>query len=89
MADSEHTHIIWRKSTMSGAGNCVEVAFVDELVLVRSSRVPLGSVLSFSRQEWMAFLVGASKGEFTPDQASNDTALHAHDLGRTSPDHRT
>lgn len=73
MADSEQTCIIWRKSTKSGGGNCVEVAFADESVLVRSSRDPLGSVLSFSRQEWVAFLEGTSKGEFTPDPASKDT----------------
>ena len=74
MANSEQTHIIWRKSTASGSGNCVEVAFADESVLVRSSRRPLGSVLCFSRQEWAAFLEGVTGGEFTPDRASNDTA---------------
>jgi Domain of unknown function (DUF397) len=68
VADSGQTYI-WRRSTVSGGGNCVEVAFADQSVLVRSSRDPLGSVLSFSRQEWIAFLEGASKGEFTPDQA--------------------
>jgi Domain of unknown function (DUF397) len=72
VADSEETDFIWRKSTTSGGGNCVEVAFADESVLVRSSRNPQGSVLSFSRQEWTAFLEGASKGEFIPDQTSND-----------------
>jgi len=69
VADSKQTYT-WRRSTVSGSGNCVEVAFADQSVLVRNSRDPLGSVLSFSRQEWMAFLEGASKGEFTPDQAS-------------------
>jgi hypothetical protein len=73
VADSEQTNITWRKSRTSGGGNCVEVAFADESVLVRNSRDLLGSVLSFSRQEWMAFLEGASKGEFTPDPASDDT----------------
>jgi hypothetical protein len=73
VADSEQTYIIWRKSTTSGSGNCVEVAFADESVLVRHSRDPLGSVLSFSRQEWMAFLDGASRGEFAPGSASIDT----------------
>ena len=73
MAGSEQTHIVWRKSTASGGGACVEVAFADESVLVRNSRDPLGSVLCFSRQEWVAFLEGVSSGEFTPDQANNDT----------------
>ena len=73
MADSEQTNIIWRKSTMSQGGNCVEVAFADKSVLVRNSRGPRGSVLSFSRQEWMAFLEGANNGEFTPDPGSTDS----------------
>jgi Domain of unknown function (DUF397) len=72
VADPEQTYI-WRKSTASGGGNCVEVAFADESVLVRNSRDPLGSVLSFSCQEWMAFLEGASNGEFDPGATSSDT----------------
>jgi Domain of unknown function (DUF397) len=68
VTDSEQTHITWRKSTAStGTNSCVQVAFADELVLVRNSRDPLGPALSFSRQEWVAFLEGASNGEFTPD----------------------
>lgn len=74
MAHSEQTYITWRKSSGSGGGNCVEVAFADESVLVRNSRDPAGSVLSFSRQEWMAFLEGASNGEFTPSAVNRDTA---------------
>jgi len=73
VTDPEQTYVIWRKSSTSGGSNCVEVAFADESVLVRNSRNPLGSVLSFSRQEWMAFLEGASKGEFTPGRADSDT----------------
>ena len=68
MTDSEQTHITWRKSTASTANSaCVEVAFAGGLVLVRNSRDPLGPALSFSRQEWVAFLEGVSNGEFTPD----------------------
>lgn len=68
MTDSEQTRITWRKSTTSTAnGACVEVAFAGELVLVRNSRDPLAPALSFSRQEWVAFVEGVSNGEFTPD----------------------
>jgi hypothetical protein len=74
VTDPEQTDIIWRKSKTSASSNCVEVAFANESVLVRNSRDPLGSVLSFSRQEWMAFLEGASEGEFTPDRADSDTS---------------
>jgi len=56
----------WRKSSASGgdAGQCVEVAFAEEDVLVRHSRNPSGPVLSFTHSEWKAFLAGASNGEF-------------------------
>lgn len=64
MADGERAHITWRRSTASGSGNCVEVAFASESILVRNSRDPLGPVLSFSPEEWAAFLEGANKGEF-------------------------
>ena len=30
-------------------------------------------MLSFTRQEWAAFLEGVNNGEFTLDQISNDT----------------
>ena len=64
MADLERAGIVWRKSTASGGGNCVEVAFVDESVLVRQSRDPLGSVLSFTHADWMGFLNSTRNGKF-------------------------
>jgi hypothetical protein len=74
VADSKHADTTWHKGTTSGAdGNCVEVAIVDESVLVRDSRYPLGPILSFSRQEWAAFLEDVTNGEFTVDQTSNYT----------------
>lgn len=74
MTGSKKPDIIWHKSTASGSnGDCVEVAFVDDSVVVRNSREPLGAMLSFTRQEWAAFLEGAGNGEFTLDQISNDT----------------
>jgi hypothetical protein len=56
----------WRKSSSSGgdAGQCVEVAFAEDGVLVRHSRNPNGPVLLFTRSEWKAFLEGAGNGEF-------------------------
>lgn len=68
MADSERADIAWRKSTASASGDCVEVSFTQEAVLVRSSQRPFGPRLSFSYSEWAAFLTGAQRGEFdAPD----------------------
>ncbi|HEX4091878.1 MAG TPA: DUF397 domain-containing protein [Trebonia sp.] len=65
MTGSESTSNAWRKSSASGGtGDCVEVAFAEEGVLVRHSRNPSGPVLSFTHSEWKAFLAGASNGEF-------------------------
>ena len=65
MTDSESADDVWRKSRASTAnGECVEVAFADDAVLVRHSQDPSGPVLSFSYPEWKAFLAGARNGEF-------------------------
>jgi hypothetical protein len=53
----------WRKSSLSLAGNCVEVAFVDDLVAVRDSKNPAGTLV-FSASEWAAFIGGVQAGEF-------------------------
>lgn len=65
MADSERISVLWRKSAASaGHGDCVEVAFMRESVLLRNSRDPSGPELRFSHSEWRAFLAGAKHGEF-------------------------
>jgi hypothetical protein len=57
---------VWVKSSLSYAfGNCVEVASLpDGSIGVRNSRNPGGDVLSFTPDEWVAFLGGAWLGEF-------------------------
>lgn len=56
----------WRKSQRSGPqGNCVELARLPEGgVAVRNSRDPKGPALVFTHAEMVAFLGGASDGEF-------------------------
>jgi hypothetical protein len=54
----------WRKSSFSGTGNCVEVRRDGGLVQIRDSKDPYGMRLSFTRDEWAAFLAGAEGGEF-------------------------
>lgn len=55
----------WRKSTKSQqSGQCVELAKVGDLIGVRDSKDPNGSVLVFTVEEIAAFLDGAIKGEF-------------------------
>lgn len=56
----------FRKSTFcaSGGVNCVEVAFGPEDVCVRDSKDPDGPTLTFTQDEWVAFIAGVSAGEF-------------------------
>jgi Domain of unknown function (DUF397) len=59
---------VWRKAEIEtepeSTQGCVEVAFVDDLIGVRSSADPDGPVLIFTEAEWKAFVEGAKDGEF-------------------------
>ena len=54
----------WRKSSRSYAsGGCVEVAFLSsELIGVRDSKNPRGTVLRFTHAEWDAFVGNVRNG---------------------------
>lgn len=59
----------WIKSNKSNTnGACVEVMLVSEegagQILVRDSKRPGAVELSFTNQEWDAFVDGAKQGEF-------------------------
>ncbi len=55
----------WRKSTISGDGGCVEVAYAAGKIGLRDSKDGGGGpILVFSEREWSAFLAGARTGEF-------------------------
>ena len=59
----------WRKSTISGDGGCVEVAYTGDTIGVRDSKdAGSGPILRFSEREWSAFLAGARSGEFELDE---------------------
>ena len=55
---------VWRKSTFSNVDGCVEVAFVEGHVAVRDSKDRQGAILTFTRQEWEAFLCGVRNEQF-------------------------
>jgi hypothetical protein len=55
----------WVKSSLSFAnGNCVEVQDAPGEVRVRNSRDPGQGTLTFTPDEWDAFLGGIRNGEF-------------------------
>lgn len=68
-SDVDLTGARWSKSKRSSAqGNCVEVAFVDDVVAVRDSKDPDGRALVFTRAEWAAFTDGVRDGELSEPQ---------------------
>ena len=50
------TDIKWKISSASGGTNCVEVAFVNQEVLVRDSKDRDGGTLTFSGSAWREFI---------------------------------
>lgn len=55
---------VWRKSSTSGDGECVEVLICPDSVSVRDSKAPHDGTLAFTRGEWSAFIAGVKSGEF-------------------------
>jgi uncharacterized protein DUF397 len=54
----------WRRGSACSGGNCVEVAVLTDHVLIRDSKNPDVAPLSFTHEEWIAFVKGVEKGEF-------------------------
>lgn len=54
----------WQKSSYCGTNACVEVALTSDAILVRDSKNPQVAPLSFTGDEWSAFLQGVQAGEF-------------------------
>jgi hypothetical protein len=62
------TQLLWRRSGRCETSGCVEAAITADAVLVRDGKLGDKSpVLSFSPQEWAAFIGGAVDGDFDPD----------------------
>ncbi len=61
------TTAVWRTSTYSSGngGQCVEVASsLPGVVALRDSKDPSGPALTFTPDEWQAFIAGARAREF-------------------------
>ncbi|GAA2694493.1 MULTISPECIES: DUF397 domain-containing protein [Actinoplanes] len=54
----------WRRSKRCATGSCVEVARVGELFLIRDSKNVDAAHLTFTREEWEAFVAGVKADEF-------------------------
>jgi Domain of unknown function (DUF397) len=54
----------WVKSSRCASGTCVEVAKVADGYLIRDSKRPEVAPLTFTSDEWTAFVAGVQAGEF-------------------------
>lgn len=62
---SMFAQVSWRKSNLSGDGNCVEVAAVPGVAVgVRDSKDALGTPLVFAPTQWAAFVAEVKAGQF-------------------------
>jgi len=55
----------WRRSSYCGNGACVEVARSTDGFLVRDAKHPDSPVLTFTVDEWSAFVAGVKSDEFS------------------------
>jgi len=63
LEDSMEATTFRTSSFCTDAHGCVEVA-IGDVVRVRDAKAPAGGLLTFTRDEWTAFLHGAKSGEF-------------------------
>lgn len=54
----------WKRSSKCTGGTCVEVAKVEDGVLIRDGKNPQSGVLAFTAAEWLAFTAGVKAQEF-------------------------
>jgi hypothetical protein len=59
-----NNRIEWRTSTYSNNGTCVEVANLDEAVLVRDTKDRNRRPVRWTPGVWQAFVAGVKSGEF-------------------------
>jgi hypothetical protein len=57
---------VWRKSTLSSTGNCIEVAIAQGRVAVRDSKDRTGPTLVFDPADWETFVADVRKGSIDP-----------------------
>jgi hypothetical protein len=58
------TALSFKRAGACSGGNCVEVAVLADHVLIRDSKNPDVAPLSFTHDEWAAFVKGVENGEF-------------------------
>ena len=50
------TAVVWRKSSFSAAGSCIEVAIQNDSILIRDTKNRSGGTISASSSAWQEFI---------------------------------
>jgi Domain of unknown function (DUF397) len=53
----------WRKASFCQSGECVEVAELNGMIVLRDSKAPR-RVLRYTTEEWRSFVLGIKASEF-------------------------
>ena len=67
VAAAQSIAITWTRASRCGNGACVEVAAIEDRVLVRDSKVSDGPHLNFSQAAWRAFTAAVSADSLAVD----------------------
>lgn len=54
----------WRRSRRCATASCVEVARIEDRLLVRDSKNPAIAPLCFTERQWAEFVAGVKAGTF-------------------------
>lgn len=57
-------NLSWNIARACDGGSCVRVATNGSEFFIGDSKAPGGSVLAYSRDEWITFLDGVKRGDF-------------------------
>lgn len=89
MPDDHSAPPVWRKSSKSEYGCCVEVAFGPGTVRLRNSRHPDGPVLEFPAAVWDAFIADVREHRYDlPRDRIRVNAIPDHSRDRDRHDRR-
>jgi uncharacterized protein DUF397 len=55
---------VWRRSSLCAGGECVEVARLDDMIVMRDSKDPGGQVLRYTTEEFRFLVRGIKAGGY-------------------------
>jgi len=55
---------VWRRPSFCASGECVEIAELNGMVVMRDSKDPHGHMLHYTTEEWRAFIRSIKAGNY-------------------------